>query len=612
MRELLEQRFAWFAAGLGVLCGLVSLRAGRAAGFIDDDIANLGFGKRYGWGVETFLGLPETRDHIQPGAAALSKLLSVTGPHWWTAQLITAALVAALVAVVAVMVRQLSESATLGLFVAFAFGTSIVIGRIALWWTSASLSLPMLAFGAAVIICSVSWARARAPALLVGAGVAQLLADSFSDRALLLPPIVWAVLVLMPPAGASLSAQIKLRTRAAAPLLGVLVAVAAFHLLLTLALTRSSTSEGFSAAGSLSVIGWIEVVANWWARGVAGVMANQFVPALADQAPIRGEALFVLVAGSGILVVLLALSVRNRLAALAWVSFAVTVTIAGLLFAVGRVGTQGAAGIATVPRYQDITLLALAVFAPLAWALSGRPRPPVPGVLATAAVLAACLAWFFQLRSGIRDSLERPIAAARYASNLERSLTERVPRASRLSVVDDRVPDYVMFRVPQTGSFSWLSSAIEVLAPDAPTPTFGRPYGNPWLVNSDGVANPARTSDQAELDRKPACVATSRDSRWLDRSKRVVVPVADRARRSGRPILLRVLLERTGRAGEVGVVSLRPGTSPLPSEEFPLASFPDGFRSVIEPGTPEVAIDFWGGARTCIARASTASITPGP
>lgn len=613
MREILEQRFVWLASGMAFLCGLVTLRAGRAAGFIDDDIANLGYGKRYGFGSETFFGLAETRDHFLPGAAAVNKVISVTGPDWWAAQLLAAILVAALVIVVSLFVRAVTHSQAVALFAGFAVGASIVIGRIALWWTAASLQLPMLLAAVALLLLAVRWWDTRAPWLVGACVLLQVLAASFSDRAVLVPPLVWMVIVLLSGDDeVSLGRQLLSRTRESAALITGLFAVVLAQLALTLALAGPTAKPGFTAAGSLSAGRWLEVVANWWARGVAGVLTNDFPrPGFLDEGHVaifQGQPGAVLLAGLVVMAVLIALTARSCRAAVAWGALVLLVTVSGVQIALGRVGSLGAVGIATIPRYQDITLLAFAVLVPLAWVASGRPRLPLRALSGSLVVAAICVAWLVQLRSGVREALERPMAAATYARNLSTSLEALGPESGSYTILDDRVPEYVMGRVPQTATFSWLSTAARVLAPDAHLPAFDRPDGTVLIAGADGAVVPVTERWTRQLPpRELGCVRTVRASRWLDGSRQVRVPVSQRATRSLRPIVLDVRLADSGRSGEIGVM---PAPARVPLRTFPLLSRPGGFRMVLPAGTPEVAVDVWGGAATCFEQVSVSAVVP--
>ena len=609
--SLTERRFGWLAAAIAIGCALITLRAGRAAGFVDDDIANLALGKRYGFGVETFFGLPETRDHLQPGSAALSKLVSVLGPHWLVAQLLAASLVGLLVFTVAFLVRRITDAPALSLGVAFAAGTSIVVGRIALWWTATSLNLPMLLAAALVIFLALCWWRSGSVWLLVACVGAQLAAESFSDRAVLVPLVVWAVLLLDDSRATIRGNRLWRRTLSAAPLLVPLFAVALVHVSLTLKLAGTTASPEITAALGAPLGDWVSGLGNWWARGVAGVLVNDIEPppGLGGEVSVLApHALRIMAGGILVLAVLLFFSLRNRYAALAWVAIAAIVSLSWFQLAVGRISTQGPVGLAGVPRYQDVTLLVILVMVPLAWTISGRPRVGLRPTVGAGVVVLVALAWLFQLRAGIRGALERPMAAALYADNLQRSISRLGSSPGRFTILDERVPDSVMFRVPQTGSFSWLSTAIGILAPGLPKQSFGDLGSTPVKVGQDGTALPVRLSAVRSLGAGKRCVATSPNSLWLGGSRRVVIPVSRRAAESGLPLVLTVRLTEGSQRGQVGVMSLRPGSSLLPTQVVELAQSPGGFRALLEPGTPEAGLDFWGGARTCVVAASTAVV----
>ncbi len=609
----LGRRF-WLAAfALATVCALVSVRAGRSAGFIDDDLANLAYGKQFGFGTETFLGLPEARDHLLPGTAALNKVLSLLGPHWWVAQVITAVLVLTAVVLTAAFLRQLTGSPRLALFVCFLVGTSLVIGRIALWWTAASLSLPMLCMAFVTLILSVLWFESRSRVFLVLAVIAQLLACSFSDRAVLLPALVWVVLAVRTPNGpGSLASQLRARTRRMLPLLVPLAAIVVAQVVLTLILAKANTSGGISYAASASAVTWAEVIANWWARGVAGVLSNTFPPpSLLTEGSLdpgklslwNGTTLAATSVGAAVLAALGFITLRSSRAALAWAALAALVTLSGVQIAAGRLESLGAAGIAMIPRYQELTLLFLAVLLPLAWSLPGRRRVGASPVLVTVVAFALATFWLIQLRSGVRAALDGPIVAASYAHNLDRSLRAAAARDDSYTVLDDRVPEAIMRRIPQTAWASWLSSATRVLAAGAEQPAFDRLSGRAYRVLIDGTARPVSLGATLRLPSADlGCVSTTPDSAWLGAgTKRIDIRPPDNSVGSSEPLVLTVALARSGPVGEIGIV---PASAQVPYRVLQLAQHPHGFRLLVPGESVAISIDLWGGARTCLRQVS--------
>ena len=317
-RRVARGRFVWLAFAVAILCALITARALRAGAFRDDDFVNIGLRQDVGLGMTTFFGTPELRDHLSPAAGGLSWLIGALGPEWWMAQWFAALCVGLIVVLGALVVRELTDSPIVALGAASLLGTSAVIIVTAGWWTTTSSGLTMLGAALATIIFALRWRRSRAIKWLVLSWLSQLLACAFSDRAVMIPLLVWVLLVLPPSSDAPTLRRVLERTRSALPLLAGLFAIAMSQVVLTALLAKANTSGGLSYLANAPLLTWLEVVVNWWGRGVSATVINGFSGPSEGQEVlgIKPQWGFSLAGGLLLLVALLVGTVRNRSSAM--------------------------------------------------------------------------------------------------------------------------------------------------------------------------------------------------------------------------------------------------------------------------------------------------------
>ena len=529
------------------------------------------------------------------------------------AQVVTALVVLAIVIVAALLVRELSGSAPVALYVAALVGFSIVIGRIALWWTAVSSQLLMLLFGALVVLVAVRWARDRSKSLLVLGVFLQLVASSFSDRASLVPLLVLVVVALTkaqseiadsdsPPLVA-----VARGIRASLPLVAALLLVVVVQVIATVVFASSNTAPGFETAADASAGTWLSVVTEWWKRGVTSVFANRFFPVPLDpetKAPVlRGQALVTAVIGSLVILSLAAATGRSRLSAIVWVCWIGLVTIAGLQVALGRLDPWGPTLLAVYPRYQDLTLLFSFVLIPFSWALTARTAPGSSlRALWICVGLLFLFYWAVSLRISVRDALPRSIAAATYAQNLRSSASLIGADRGGYTLLDERIPEYLRVPVPQYADFAWTSAVAKVLAPGL---DFGLPNevsGRPLRIGIDGRIEPVDALAPTKTSPRRVCGKARPGAEWLaPNTVKVDVATPQGWRTFGRWLLLTVGLSNTNGRGRVGVV--REGDR-LPYRAVPLGSYRHGFRMLIPEGSRALSVQLWDGASGCISRVS--------
>ena len=612
-RRLARTRFVWLAFALAIVCALITARALRAGAFRDDDFVNIGLRQDAGLGMTTFFATPELRDHLNPAAGGLSWLIGALGPEWWMAQWFAALLVGLIVVLGALVVRELTESPIVALGAASMLGTSSVVVSTAGWWTTASSGLTMIAAALATILLALRWRRSRATKWLVLSWLLQLLACAFSDRAVIIPLLVWVLLVLPPSSDAPTVRRLLDRTRSALPLLAGLFAIAISQVVLTVLLAKANTSGGLSYFANAPVGTWVEVALNWWGRGVSATVINDF------SGPTEGQDLvgikpqwgFSLAGGLLLIGALLIGTVRNRSSAMIWLAFILLTTISGLQIAAGRLEVLGVEGIAAISRYQDLSLLFGVLLIPTAWAASGRPLPRRRWALGLLAGLAAVFAvvWLANLRSSVQGTQARIIAVASYSANLRNSISELSRNRSSLTVLDGHLPGFVVFQVPTTAGYNRIEKAARVISPNAKLPEVNLPSGTLWQADGTGALRPVRIGPQRQLSStgRP-CGRSAAQSSWLGPgSYAAQFPMAAPILNSMKTIMVSVELENSSSRG---VIALTSSTEPLPLYVYEIASYPSGFRAVIPALSSSVTIGFWGGGGGCIKVKAAEVLSP--
>lgn len=612
-RRVARGRFVWLAFAVAILCALITARALRAGAFRDDDFVNIGLRQDVGLGMTTFFGTPELRDHLNPAAGGMSWLIGALGPEWWMAQWFAALCVGLIVVLGALVVRELTDAPIVALGSASLLGTSAVLVATAGWWTTASSGLTMLCAALATILFALQWRRSRAIKWLVLSWLSQLLACAFSDRAVVVPMLVWVLLVLPPSSDAPTLRRVLDRTRSAFPLLAGLFAIAISQVVVTALLAKANTSGGLSYFANAPLATWLEVVLNWWGRGVAATVINDF------SGPTEGQEVvglkpqwgFSLAGGLLLLVALLVGTVRNRPSAIIWLAFILLTTISGLQIAAGRLEVVGAEGIAAIPRYQDLSLLFGLLLVPTAWAASGRPLPRRGWGLSllSGLVVVFALVWLANLRSTVQGTQARIIAVASYSTNLRNSIIELSRDPSSATVLDGYLPGFVVFQVPTTAGYNRIEKAARIISPNAKLPPVNQPNGALWLVDANGVLRPVRIGPQRQLSStSPACalsVATS--NAFGPGSYGAQFAIATPIRNSLKPIMVSVELRNPSARGTIALVS---AGEFLPSHVYDIASYPRGFRAVIPALTSSVTISFWGGGGGCLKVKAAKVLSP--
>lgn len=612
-RRLARTRFVWLAFALAIVCALITARALRAGAFRDDDFVNIGLRQDAGLGMTTFFGTPELRDHLNPAAGGLSWLIGALGPEWWMAQWFAALLVGLIVVLGALVVRELTESPIVALGAAAMLGTSAVVVLTAGWWTTASSGLTMVAAALATILLALRWRRSRATKWLVLSWLLQLLACAFSDRAVIIPLLVWVLLVLPPSSDAPTLRRVLDRTRSALPLLAGLFAIAISQVVLTALLAKANTSGGLSYLASAPLVTWLEVVLNWWGRGVSATVINDFSGPTEGQEVIgiKPQWDFSLAGGLLLIGALLIGTVRNRSSAIIWLAFILLTTISGLQIAAGRLEVVGAEGIAAIPRYQDLSLLFGLLLVPTAWAASGRPLPRRGWGLSLLSGLTVVLAvvWLANLRSTVQGTQARIIAVASYSTNLRNSIIELSRDPSSRTVLDGYLPGFVVFQVPTTAGYNRIEKAARIISPNAKLPPVNQPNGALWQADGTGVLRPVRIGPQRQLSStSPACglnVATS--NAFGPGSYGAQFAMATPIRNSLKPIMVSVELRNPSPRGTVALVS---AGEFLPSYVYDIVSYPRGFRAVVPALTSSVTLSFWGGGGGCIKVKAAKVLSP--
>ncbi len=602
------KHFVWLCVAVAAGAALLSVKATHGGDFRDDDLGNIGYSIDTGFSLDSWLGPAQFREHLVPLAGLLHKLMAAVGPQWWIAQAYAAVAVALLAALIMLAVRLITGSALAAIAAGALAGSSIVVISISQWWTSATLHLPMLCCSLLALVFALHWSLSRSWSMFGLAVLAQIVASAFSDRAVLVPLLIWFVVALQLSDGGEFNRGAAWRAiRGSAPIGLALCAVAGLQVLLTLLLASGEIGPGLNGALDAGSAVWVDVVRYWWQIGVAGTTVNSFGDVLptANGSRVTGGGIIALL----FLGVVAGLTIRGARSALAWAVLVILVTLSGVQIAAGRVVYVGAQGIAAVPRYQDLTVLLLAVLIPAAWAASGRPwpkRPFVSGLLA-----AVCVGffgiWLVNLRSDVRGSLSHPFGAANYARNMRSSLQRWAQDPRPQTLLDERIPGYVVFRVPHTQDYDLASRAVQVFAPGVRVPPVNSTLGTVLKFDDGGVLRQVRTARMVSLQPTAApCGSASRAAVWATPGGYLIPAHIPRAvTASGRPILLRVSLTKSSPAGSVGVLLV--GGWPLYS--LPLADYARGFRVLLPAGATDIQLQLWQGASTCVDSIKVGAIT---
>ena len=592
---------------MGALCALAVFVGTIGGSFHDDDVQLIGLGQDHGFSITMLFGEPRFLEHLVPLSNTLSWVIGVLGAHWWLAHWYAALATLLLVVLIAFLVRRLTDSPAAALLTAGAVGTSIVVFTVATWWASTALQLSMLSAGVVMLIFAVRWDEARSRVAFGGAIAAQFLACGFYDRAQLLPVAAWVVLAVARPSSEEISARLVWqRTKESGALLAGLFAVVITQFVLTLVLA-SQNSGALTAAGRTSLTGWLQMLADWWVVGVGAVASNGYSGSRHSASEAFTHPSWL--AGIAVLAVLAGATIRNRRAALIWAGAIVLITLSAFQVAAGRLAQLGSLGLASAFRYQELTLLFLAVLVPAAWAASGRPRPHsrrATGLLAVLILLGAA-AWLLSYRTTARDRAQVSYRGATYAHNLESSLRRFDSTGRKLTLLDVRVPETVVIAVPQVEQYALTSKVARVFAPGTPVPPVNQPDGAPILVDGEGVFQEVKLGPAVGFGLTgQGCGSAPVGAGWLEPGAAVfageIPPIVIKP---GRRIALTVRLRQSNARGQLGITS---SVMKFPALLADLADYPDGIRAIVPAGTATITFQLWNGAEACVQGASAAAI----
>ena len=605
--RLLEERFGIFVGLVGFFSGTAIFVATSGGVFHDDDLQLIGQAQEHGFSITMLFGESRFLEHLVPVSNALSWVIAVLGTHWWVAHWYAAITTVLLVVLLAFLVLRLTGAPIVALLTSGAVGTSIVIFTVASWWASTALILLMLCAGAAMLILAVRWDDSRSRAAFWGAIAAQLLACGLYDRADLLPVLALAVLVIVRPAGEEITvAGIWRQTKRVYPILVGLFAVVLTQFVLTL-LLAGQNSAGLATAQNTTLSGWLDVIANWWIVGVGATLTNGYSGVLHSAGAAFTDPAWL--SGFVVLIALAAATIRNRRAAAIWAAAFGFVTLSALQVAGGRLAQAGAVGLASAHRYQELTLFALAVLIPAAWAASGRPRPRSTWGVALLAVItvAATVGWLVSFRSNVRVDFQVTYRAAPYARNLDASLRRWDATGLKLTILDRRVPLSVAIGVPQVEQYALTSKVARIYASGVPVPPLNQPDGLPILADDNGVFRDANLGPPARLDLVgQRCGAAPVGVQWLEPGAVIFAGTIPSAiAQSGNRIALTVRLIRTNGRGQLGVTS---SADKFPVLATDLAGYPNGIRTIIPAGGKSTTLQLWNGAAACALSASVAEV----
>ena len=602
------RHFLGLVFAVAVVCALISVRASRGGSFRDDDLVNIGYSQDTGFSLGSWLGPSQFREHLVPGASLMHKLVAAFGPEWWMAQLAAAILVAILVFGIALTVRAITQSPWFAIATSALVGTSVVVISIANWWTATSVHLPMLCAAAFTTFAALRWLETRSKPWFAIAVAGQLLACSFSDRAVPVPLMIAVVLVA---AGSTTirptAKQVWADLKAALPLIVGLFAVVLLQIALTFMLSGAGTANpALTGALHTGQAVWKDLVRYWWEIGVSATVLNSWeavLPEAMDAALTTGGA-----AGLALIAIVAGLTIRSAKSALIWAALAILVTVSGIQIAFGRLIYVGPQWLAGVPRYQELTVLFIAVLVPAAWAASGKPFPRSRLAAISLAVLAAAFAvsWLAHLRTDIRAAQPHVIAAATYARTMKASLQWWEKQPGPKTLLDERVPGEVVFAVPATQGYNLASRAARVFAPGVVVPPLNAIDGRLLRLDQGGSLREVRSGPSRSLRLKaPGCGRASPTAVW-GTAGRYSVPaqIPTSVATDGRAILLRVVLAKSQGVGSVGVLAV----GAWPSYELAQETHPDGFRVVMPAGTSNIELQLWHGASTCVSSIEAAPI----
>ncbi|MSX02197.1 MAG: acyltransferase family protein, partial [Actinobacteria bacterium] len=595
VRAALQRHFLAAAAAIAVASGLIVAFVIRSGWFVTDDFRNLNDAHHSGLTLQ-LLNTPLIGDRYSPGHRFLDWLvLQWPGHEWGMVVAISAGCIALATFLVAVLVRQITNSSLVPLAAAAAFGSWSGWMVISLWWAASAHILPMTAMAVAALAASVRWDRGRRWYWFVAALVLMGASCAFSVRAALLPLVLFALLAIAQPAGEDFSLRsFGRRTRSVSWLFAPMIVVAAIAVLKELGAGLPSNA----AAAPLTQ--WMSFLWHWMVDEVAVTAVNGF-PTLASSPSLTS------VVGVVTLSLFAAATIRNRRSAFIWIAMLGLLLLAGAQVFYSR-HTELGLGVINVFRYSDANLMLMAVFIPAAWVASGRPMPQTAGQR----TLLSCMAILFAiiwLSNGVstehRARVQEPGAAA--AGGFERlreSLTPLAGDPEGASLIDERLPP-VFQQLPIAPDWQ-LPGLVRIFLPelnvrrlsDRGVPVALDPWGNAHELLL-GRQEPVNKGDRFCLSSMAGSTLFSAGSAAR------AFPLPPGA--GGLEMrVLTIHLARTAQPGALGLV-FKPSANNLPNAIARVDRDSTGIRIVMPVGASNVTLLAWGGLSTCVRSAAVST-----
>ncbi len=596
MGSMLNRWFVWLAGAAGIGSGLLVFLVARTSAFVDDDFLNIGQARSKGLSLE-LLFHPVTDVHLQPVHRFLTWLLVATGTQVTGSALISAVLFGLSMGMMTFAVREISGSGLVALGVCGFFATSIVVLRVSLWWTEAAGEFSALAMTFAMTLAALRWTKTPTRRLLVLNGVLAIGVVLSFDKYLTVFLPVAAVLIV----GMSDERQISVaglgeRLRDCWKLIAVWAAV--LGMFLTVALVAVLMRANPFTAGNLPTgpSAWAEFLVKWFDYGVGGALTNS--------TPGADTPTFI---GLIVLFALAALTIRGSRSALLWVAAIVTIVANAVILGIGRLGSAGLILVIDA-RFQDLTLLTLALIVPAAWRASGSPKPrSLPLVVSLGAViLGLTTIWVANGRNSLNEQrlITRVDLAHSYATTLRTSLTPIAQSKPDLTLLDELTPtELVGYR---GAAYTETGSVTRTLAPGVKF-TVDNTRGTVFRIASNGKASVVALGNSTPFVLPSSrCLNSKKGSKWNgagSASLQVILPEALRKTSRSQLLLITVGLADSNARGGIGLGLTGADGRLYRFASQPLATHETGLRAP-SPVADPVHVLFWDGASACVTGVS--------
>lgn len=598
--SLAERHFTGLTVLLALASGFVTFLSASRSAFRDDDFLNLGEARASGMSFD-HLFQPVTDVHVMPIHRLLNWLLLTFGPDITVSSAMSALMIGAAVLLLSFAIRSISGSALMAMGVCALLATSSVILRVGAWWTEAAGEFAALAFSGALMLAAMRWVSHRTKSGLV-LNALLLLACIFSfDKYLTVVLPVSAVIVLGLTDERRLTlGGLRSRVRECLPLLLVYAGVVLAYLAMALWLILNRTNPFLDGEHPAGPSTWAHYLLKWWETAVFGTVTNSHL----------GQR-WGWCAGAVIFVLLALLTVRGSRSAVIWLAAMATIFANAVVLGVGRLASAGIGILTLDPRFQDLTLLALALLVPAAWRASGSPKPSsrTSRVVAIAFASLVAVAWVmngYQARHYYLRLWNLDYARA-YAENLRTSLERLSREHPDLTILSAAPPAEV---VGIGGSFTDTPSVAAVVAPDVAI-NESQPAGTVVEIRRNGIARVVRTSSlrNLQIGRQRCANSTPNSLFSLPGSKLIAIrlPRKYSRLRLTRTVLVTTRFTQANGVGFVGLAyGMKNGVAQV-SHYRPLGGNRQGLRA-ISPAYENLFVAVWGGAGLCLQSASAALV----